>query len=365
MRLESLTVQSNIKSYTVSFEETTAFVEQLATLENAVFVVDARVWELHQHSTLVALPAEKVILQTAEEAHKNIESVCALYEKIMAYAPRKNLNLVSIGGGIIQDITGFVASSLYRGVNWIFVPTTFLAQVDSCIGAKTSLNFKQYKNLVGTFYPPSQIHLFPGFLDTLSDYDYYSGVGEMAKLHLLDGETATHAMLTDLPALHAREPLTVLRRSQACLAIKKAYIEDDEFDTGRRNLLNYGHCFGHAIESACDFAMSHGQAVVLGMILANQEALERGLLSTENEALVREKILMPILRPESQAVRFDVEEAVAAMGQDKKNLGKGLALVMLNDAFEGVKITDMIPETARTRMQAWQETRLAGLLNKR
>jgi 3-dehydroquinate synthase len=356
MRLNPLTIQSNIKSYTVLFEETPAFVTKLAALENAVFIVDKQVWQLHQHSTLAALPNERVILQSAEESLKTIDSVCHLYERIMQYAPRKNLNLVSIGGGIIQDITGFVASSLYRGVHWIFVPTTFLAQVDSCIGAKTSLNFKQYKNLVGTFYPPSTIHLYPGFLNTLSTYDYYSGVGEMAKLHLLDGEESTQALLADLPALDAKEPSAILKRSQACLAIKKAYIEEDEFDTGRRNLLNYGHCFGHAIESACEFAMSHGQAVVLGMILANQEAKERGLLLVENEAFVRKQILMPILQPESRAVRFDVAKAVSAMGQDKKNTGKGLALVMLTDDFKAVKITDMSPKTAQLRLEKWLET---------
>lgn len=353
MRLESLTVQSNIKPYTVHFEETHAFIQQLSQKENTLFVIDANVWKHHQHSLLASLPTDRVILQEADETLKNIETVCALYEKIMAFAPRKNLNLVSMGGGIIQDITGFVASSLYRGVNWIFVPTTFLAQVDSCIGAKTSLNFKSYKNLVGTFYPPSQVHIFPEFLTTLSDYDYYSGMGEMAKLHLLDSEASTLAFVEALPQLDARHPQTVLARTQACLMIKKATIEEDEFDTGKRNLLNYGHCFGHAIESACDFAMSHGQAVIVGMILANQEALKQGLLSPDEEAFIRKQVLLPCLRPESQAVTFSVEDAVKAMGQDKKNLGKGLALVMMTTGYTPVKITDLSNEAATEQLSAW------------
>lgn len=332
------------------------FINDLAVLENTVFVVDHRVWELHQSTTLAPLPVDRVIVQPAEESCKVMDSVCTLYAKIMQYGPRKNLNLVSIGGGIIQDITGFVASSLYRGVNWIFVPTTFLAQVDSCIGAKTSLNFNQYKNLIGTFYPPTRIHLYPGFLDTLSDYDYYSGMGELAKLHLLDGEASTRVLIDALSALKRKVPAVVLQRAQACLAIKKAYIEDDEFDTGCRNFLNYGHCFGHAIESACEFAMSHGQAVVVGMILANQVAQNQGILSAATEAFVREQILLPILRPETCAVKVDVAKAVAAMGQDKKNLGNGLALVMLTDQFKAIKVTDLDATLAEAQLKLWVDT---------
>ena len=270
---------------------------------------------------------------------KNINSVCELYEKIMQFAPRKNLNLISIGGGITQDVTGFVASSLYRGVNWIFIPTTLLAQVDSCIGAKTSLNFNHYKNLIGTFYPPSEIHIYPEFLKTLTKADFYSGVGEMAKLHLMNGEEDTKVFVDSLAGIDNLDPQTLLERTQNCLKIKKSYIEDDEFDTGKRNMLNYGHCFGHAIESSTDFAISHGQAVVVGMILANREALRRGILSAENEKFIREKVLEPVLKVE--VPQINIVKTVEAMGQDKKNLGKGLALVMIQDGYEMVKITDM------------------------
>ena len=129
---------------------------------------------------------------------------------------RKNMNLISIGGGITQDITGFVASSLYRGINWIFVPTTLLAQVDSCIGAKTSLNFNHYKNLVGTFYPPSEIHIYPEFLKTLTKEDFYSGVGEMAKLHLMNGEEDTKIFVNSLDKIDKLDNQTLLERTQNC-----------------------------------------------------------------------------------------------------------------------------------------------------
>jgi 3-dehydroquinate synthase len=347
VHLNSLIVKSNIKNYEAFFEESNNFIEELVNLNNSIFVVDEQVWQVHKEGILASLPAGKTIVQQATEDKKNIDTVCKLYEKIMQFAPKKNLNLVSIGGGIIQDITGFVASSLYRGVNWIFIPTTLLAQVDSCIGAKTSLNFKQYKNLIGTFYPPSKIYIYPEFLRTLTEYDYYSGVGEMAKFHLLSGEKATTQFIDSLKDIHVLKNEVILERIQKCLQIKKAYIEDDEFDTGKRNMLNYGHCFGHAIESSTNFAISHGQAVVLGMVLANYEAAKRGILSEETEKYIREKALLPILKVDLKNTNIKVNETIEAMGQDKKNTGAGLALVMLKNNYEAVKITDLTDEEAR------------------
>lgn len=341
MRVTPMQVHSNLRDYEVRFEENTDFIKELAALEPAVFIVDEKVLALYGSTALAGLPPQRVIVQPAREELKNLQTVCALYERIMSFAARKNLNLVSIGGGIIQDITGFVASTLYRGLRWHFVPTTLLAQVDSCIGAKTSLNFNQYKNLVGTFYPPQRIYIFPGFLPTLTECDFYSGVGEMAKLHIMNGEKDAREFVASLPEIASRKPDTLLRLTAHCLEIKKGYIESDEFDAGRRNMLNYGHCFGHAIESATDFAVPHGQAVVLGMLLANREALKRGILKAETEEFVRKTILVPVLKSDISKLNIDVAAIIRAMGQDKKNVGKGLALVMLADGYQMVKITDL------------------------
>jgi len=336
--VSKITVKSNLKNYDVYFEDNSDFIEFLAKTPNSVYVIDENVYNAHRKLFLEFDPSRVIVLPISEE-RKNIDTVCELYEKIMKFAPRKNMNLISIGGGIIQDITGFVASSLYRGINWIFVPTTLLAQVDSCIGAKTSLNFKQYKNLVWTFYPPSEVHIYPEFLKTLTKEDFYSGVGEMAKLHLMNGEKDTKVFINCLNKIDSLDSQTLLERTQNCLKIKKSYIEDDEFDTGKRNMLNYGHCFGHAIESSTNFAISHGQAVVVGMIIANLEALNRNLLSVENENFIREKVLLPILKV--QVPDFDIERTISAMGQDKKNTGKGLALVMIDNNYKMLKITDL------------------------
>ncbi|MDO5307486.1 MAG: 3-dehydroquinate synthase [bacterium] len=349
MCLENLTIKSNIKNYIVHFEKDKNFLENLVKRENTIFIIDKNVYNLHKSNILANIPQDKSIFLDISEEMKNIETACFLYEKIMQFSPRKNLTIISIGGGITQDVTGFVASSLYRGVNWIFVPTTLLAQVDSCIGAKTSLNFKHYKNLVGTFYPPSEIFIYPEFLKTLKREDFYSGVGEMAKLHLMNGEDATKNFVKDLSLIDKLDETTLLKYTQNCLKIKKSYIENDEFDSGKRNMLNYGHCFGHAIESSTNFEISHGQAVVLGMILANKEAKKRGILSEKNEEYIYNNVLKPILIV--KIPQIDVSKTISAMRQDKKNLGKGLALVMLKDNYEMIKITDLQEDEARELLE--------------
>ena len=321
------------------FVQNKNFISSLIEEKNTVFIVDNLVYNLYKMNILADIPTNRLILLEISEFAKNIETVCYLYDKIMQFAPKKNLTIVSIGGGITQDITGFVASSLYRGVNWTYIPTTLLAQVDSCIGAKTSLNYEHYKNLIGTFFPPSKVYIYPEFLKTLKREDFYSGVGEMAKLHLMSGDAGTKEFIKDLPMVNLKESITLLNKTLNCLKIKKSYIEEDEFDSGKRNMLNYGHCFGHAIESATDFIIPHGQAVVLGMILANKIAFRRGLLSQDLENYVYQNVLKQILVV--QIPKLNIEKIISAMQQDKKNVGRNLALVMFTNNYNMVKITDL------------------------
>src|SRR6202044_2708720 len=110
-----------------------------------------------------------------------------VFDQMILLKPTKKTKIISIGGGITQDVSGFVASTFYRGLNWVYVPTTLLAQADSCMGSKTSLNYKSYKNILGTFYPPHKIYITTSFTSTLQEEDFYSGMGEVAKLHIMGG----------------------------------------------------------------------------------------------------------------------------------------------------------------------------------
>ena len=344
-------MSSRIRDYDVTFEADAAFLEQLAAPDDRVLIVDEGAWNHHREGCLSPFgPSETVVLPIGEEL-KTLESVTRLYDRLTERAAKRNITIVSVGGGITQDITGFVASTLYRGVRWVFVPTTLLAQADSCIGSKTSLNYRHYKNLLGTFYPPAAVHIFAPFLVTLAESDYMSGLGEVVKLHIMGGMDAAERYEAGLPALLLRDPATLLDSVQDSLAIKTSYIEGDEFDTGRRNLLNFGHCFGHAIESATAFGVPHGQAVVLGMMLAGMVARSRGLLSAETESYLLGRLLEPSLAGSVTLAGMDDAAVIDAMGQDKKRVGAGLAVVMASDGLEMVKAVDVTADEAQAALR--------------
>ncbi|MDX2083714.1 MAG: hypothetical protein SFV53_07000 [Rickettsiales bacterium] len=351
----ALEVKSRLKNYKVYFADNTDFLLQLIQTKNSLFVIDKNLWELHKENSLKALQDFSKIILEVDEDKKNLETVQVLYDEIIKLSPKKNLVLISIGGGILQDITGFVASTLYRGVKWIFLPSTLLAQDDSCIGAKTSLNYKKYKNLIGTFFPPSKIYIYSGFLKTQKIEDFASGVGEMAKLHLIGGESDTRDFTQAIDKIFALDEVILLAAIKRCLAIKKSFIEEDEFDEGKRNLLNYGHCFGHAIESSTNFLVPHGQAVVLGMILANLAAKSRSLLSAEIEEFIRLKVLIPVIKIDLSNIKFDHQKIIEAMSHDKKNTGSDLALILMKTNYEFFRTSDLTREEALEALKNFEK----------
>ena len=345
-----ITIRSILKDYTVHFQDNASFIEGFSRFSQRLFVIDESVWRLHGQGCLAAIPESERMIFPVSEERKNLDSVMEIYDRLMGWSAKKNMTLISIGGGIIQDITGFVASTLYRGLNWVFVPTTLLAQSDSCIGSKTSLNYKRFKNLIGTFYPPTEVHIYPFFLQTLEKCDFLSGMGEVAKLHIMGGAGTTSALTEALPAILERDKAALLTAIRGSLAVKLSYMEGDEFDTGRRNLLNYGHCFGHALETVCNYAIPHGQAVVVGMLVANRIAEKRGLLSAANDRRMTKQLLVPLLDFRLELSSYPIAELITAMKQDKKRIGEGLVMVMVTDELELIKVDDVTPEEIVTAL---------------
>lgn len=340
--MQVIKVQSAIRDYQVQFSENFDFFFSFEAIPNRHYVIDSNVWNLYKDSVFSKLETNQVTVLPIEEDRKNLHTVMEVYDALMARSAKRNMTMISIGGGIVQDITGFAASTLYRGINWIFVPTTLLAQADSCIGSKTSLNYKNYKNLIGSFFPPNQIFLCPKFTDTLKKEDYFSGMGEVIKLHLMGGEALTHQLIAKLPSLNKRNSSTLLRQAiEKSLMTKLSYMQDDEFDTGKRNLLNFGHCFGHAVESTSSFFVPHGQAVIVGMLFANIVARNRGLLSSALFQVIQHEVLLPALTTPPHNSHLDSKEIIAAMQMDKKRTGDGLVLVILTDSYAMMKIDDL------------------------
>ena len=183
----TLTIRSRLGDYPVRFAAGDfGFLDELAALPHPVLLADRKVYDLYREHWIGAFGDRPVYLLEAREENKTLEQAADIYEWIIdRFAARKNLNFISVGGGITQDVSGFVASTLFRGVAWHFVPTTLLAQVDSCIGGKTSLNFRHHKNLVGTFYPPRAVYIASRFTETLSPLELAGGYGEIIKFLLM------------------------------------------------------------------------------------------------------------------------------------------------------------------------------------
>ncbi|MHB1116081.1 AroB-related putative sugar phosphate phospholyase (cyclizing) [Sideroxydans sp.] len=321
---EPMQIQSHSGPYNVNF------VPDLLKDINCIqegsphFLVDANVARLYAVQLAPVLADPNTIIIEANEDNKSIERVIPVIERMVNNKIRRDHVLVAIGGGVIQDITCFIASTLLRGIEWRFVPTTLLAQADSCIGSKSSINLGPVKNILGTFNPPKQIWICPAFLDTLEAKDIHSGIGEMLKVHAIAGKEAFDRLRADFSKLTS-DTQVLLTYIKAALLIKKGYIEQDEFDRGIRNIFNYGHSFGHAIESATKFAIPHGVAVAMGADMANRIAVLRGILPDSEYQRMH-----GVLRQNYEAfarVTIPMDEMLGALMKDKKNTATNLVLI--------------------------------------
>lgn len=339
--MTDLIIKSKIKDYKVVFKETISGVcEVVKQLPDKVLIVDKNVYEIYR-SDIDAVGVDEEVMQfEAVEDNKNINAVEELYAALIKRNAKRNINLISIGGGITQDVTGFMASTLYRGINWIFIPTTYLAQTDSCIGSKTSLNFRNRKNLLGTFYPPSIIYLCTAFLSSLSKVDYYSGIGESIKFQLMNPfvKPNLNEIEQKIERIKRYESLEEIIREN--MAVKIDYMENDEFDLGRRNLLNYGHCFGHALEVSSGYDIPHGIAVSIGILFAGLVSMNRGMMdSIMFEGIC--KIVLPCIPFSYDVKHYNHDLILSAMKNDKKRTGEKLSIVLSDKNFVLSKFDDL------------------------
>lgn len=322
---ESLVIASHSGPYRVDF----ARVPEAMAMDGAPshVIVDSRVADLHAQRLAPILDnATSVLRIEASEDNKSLDAFPAYVEHLVAHGLRRDHVLLAIGGGIIQDITCFLASTMLRGVDWHFIPTTLLAQADSCIGSKSSVNCGSAKNILGTFKPPRRIVLDTRFLETLDRREIHSGVGEILKVHAIAGATAFDTLAAEFALLFSDDQ--VLNRAiLRALEIKKSYIEIDEFDTGPRLVFNFGHSFGHAIEAATHFAIPHGIAVTIGMDMA--AAIAAGLGLEDGSARTRMHAVLAANYQGYQDHPIPLEPFLAALSKDKKNTGTGRVTVIL------------------------------------
>lgn len=293
---------------------------QLLPEGRVVAIVDAEVDALHNLSEL--LP-ESVLIPAGEE-NKNLQLAQMLWEELIDSKVDRDTFLLGVGGGVVSDLVGFVASTYMRGVRFGLVPTTLMGQVDAAIGGKCAVNVGGYKNMVGLFSPAEFVLCDVQLLSTLPEREFRAGVAEIIKSAIVGDK--------ELFELLERGSLEQLRQDGGVLAeavrraalVKCGLVADDPYDRGVRRLLNLGHTMAHAIESQSD-QLTHGEAVAVGLVWASQRAVERGLLSPE-EALRIGSVVEKYGLPTSTSL--PEEELCEAMTHDKKASGGKVRLVL-------------------------------------
>lgn len=327
--------------YDIVFEQDfSGLLEELAKLElNAqdrkfCIVTDSNVKKLYAKEiqnllTPYALSVE-IFTFPAGEQHKNLETVQNLYEFLIKKRfTRKDL-LLALGGGVVGDLTGFCAATYLRGIDFIQIPTTLLAQVDSSIGGKTGVDFSQYKNMVGAFHMPRLVYMNLATLKDLDGRQYFSGMAEVLKSALLKDGAFYEWLLSNLYEICDREQETVEEMVLNTCIIKKNIVEKDPYEKGDRALLNLGHTLGHAIEKYKNFEMLHGECVALGTICAAYISWKRQLLSDDEYYEIRDMFVpfnLPITIDEIKP-----EEIVALTRSDKKMEQDGIKFILLKKA---------------------------------
>jgi 3-dehydroquinate synthase len=336
-------VKSMPQDYKVEFKNKVSDLEtyykEKFTNPNSRFVI----WDkniLNLYGDDLSLLKNNQFILNAIESNKNSQSVFKIIDFLQGINFTKKETIISVGGGITQDVTAFTRSIFKRGLNWSFVPTTLLSMADSCIGAKTALNHKGVKNQLALFSAPKEVLICTDFLKTLSVKDIQSGYGEIIKLVIIGGEYAINEFIK---ITNSKEPelKKITKLIKLSLQIKKVIIEKDEFEFDLRRSLNYGHTIGHAIEPVLNYKIPHGIAVSIGMIIENNLAVKFGLLDPKicqkYNQLIAKYISVDFL---NMLKGVNYKEVYLNILQDKKTLNKivNFAIPIANNSFGILKI---------------------------
>ena len=282
-------------------------------------IADAAVYKLFEKESL-GPPAWSgaTLLVPPGEASKTRESWARLSDELLEKGFGRDTGLISLGGGMVGDLTGFVAATYMRGVPYALAPTTLLAMVDASVGGKTGVNTTRGKNLIGAFHPPVAVIADPQTLATLPDREYRGGLAEAVKHGLIADRSYFEWIESAAEDILRRDPAALAHLVRRSVEIKADVVSEDERESGRRAILNAGHTVAHALESASDYRLSHGEAVALGLVaecsLAERISVAESGLSARVRTLLQ-RLGLPVRPPES----LDPSAVLRRMSIDKKN----------------------------------------------
>lgn len=319
--------------------------------EKAFLVTDNHLMQ-HQKETINSIlqhpRVEGFINIKAGENQKNWANLNRILTSMLEAGLNRNSLLIAFGGGVIGDMAGLAASLFMRGIDCLMIPTSLLAMVDSSVGGKTAVNHPLGKNLIGTFSQPLAVHIDTDFLATLPQRHLLNGIAEVVKYGYIFDRSFLSFIDSNMTAIKKREESILLKIVGYCCAAKSEIVTDDEYEGGIRKKLNLGHTFGHAIEAYFHYKkILHGEAVNIGMIMANYYAEKMGLV--EKGFYQKNFDLHKKLKPKLEMlINIDEAQLIGLMSLDKKSYGKGFTLVLPN--MSGVEIMENIKETEIRRI---------------
>ena len=346
---KALTVKTGQRtSYDIYLEENfDGLTEAVKTLEpekrKICIVADSTVASLYLNPVKAVLEKSfagvSIFTFPSGEPSKNLDTVRELYRHLIeAHFDRKDV-LAALGGGVTGDLTGYAAATYLRGIDFIQIPTTLLAQVDSSIGGKTGVDFDQYKNMVGAFHQPALVYINLSVLKTLSDDQFASGMGELLKYGLSFDADFYEWAIEHMEGIEEREPSAMAYMVAKCCELKRYIVEKDPTEKGDRALLNFGHTIGHAIEKLKNFTLTHGACVALGTVAAAYISWQRGMLDEDEFYEIRDMNVgfgLPISFDSISA-----EDVIAVTKSDKKMDAGKIRFILLKKPGKAYIATDV------------------------
>ncbi len=302
------------------------YVKEVYKNKEVYIITDSNVAPIYLTKVEAALSKDfnvKSVVIPAGEASKSFDGYKLVCEKLIDLQVRRNQLLLALGGGVIGDLTGFVAATMYRGIDYIGVPTSLLSQMDSSIGGKTGIDFYNRKNIIGAFKQPLRVLIDPKTLDSLPKEEFINGMGELIK----HGAIGNRKLLE---LVSSRVTTITEEIVEESLKVKRAVVEIDEFDKKERMFLNFGHTFGHAIELKHGYR--HGEAVAIGMLMALEFGIDMGQTNPECYDLIK-NILVKYNFPLKE---YNYKDYLPDMAYDKKNLAGEIRFIFIKDIGEPI-----------------------------
>ena len=326
-----------VKNYNIiiSDEDLSKLMDEINAFTKAqkrLFVISQKVYNLYKK--VVKFDENEIIILKDGEKEKNFKNYIRILKKAEELGLTRKDVIIAFGGGVIGDIAGFAASTYMRGIDFIQVPTTLLAMVDSSVGGKTAIDLECAKNIVGTFYQPKRVFININFLKTLAKRQYMAGIGEVLKYAFIEENCGYKHPLFFFEYLTLcceklleKETLTLMRVIEYCLLLKISVVEQDEKEAGLRKILNLGHTLGHALETKGKYKkILHGEAVIQGIFFIFNYAYKKGLITYSYYRLALD--LLAKYGYKNQTIEYNLEELVEIMKKDKKAIKDKISFIV-------------------------------------